>query len=130
MRISSIALCGLTAAFAFLPIGADAASLQEAAAALGAADAKSLEFSGAGHWYQFGQAPAPGGAWPQFELKSYSASVNFDVPAARVLLTRIQTTIGNTVTPPAAAARRKGSLPIKPSMPACILRKCGTGGSG
>jgi glyoxylase-like metal-dependent hydrolase (beta-lactamase superfamily II) len=91
MHIPSIALRGLTAAFVFLPIGADAASLQEAAAALGAVNAASLEFAGAGHWYQFGQAPVPGGAWPQFELRSYSASVNFEAPAARVLLTRIQT---------------------------------------
>ncbi|QGM97402.1 MBL fold metallo-hydrolase [Methylocystis parvus] len=85
------ALYGLTSAFALLPIAADAASLQDAAAALGADSAKSLEFSGAGHWYQFGQAPVPGGAWPQFEVSNYSASVNFDAPAARVLLTRIQT---------------------------------------
>lgn len=91
MRIPLLALYGLTSAFALLPIGADAASLQEAATALGAADAKSLEFSGSGHWYQFGQAPIPGGAWPQFDVSSYSASINFDAPAARVLLTRIQT---------------------------------------
>ncbi|MDJ0447249.1 MBL fold metallo-hydrolase [Methylocystis sp. JR02] len=91
MRIPSVALCGFTAAFVFLPIAADAASLQEAAAALGAVDAKSLEFSGAGHWYQFGQAPVPGGPWPQFEVSIYSASVNFNAPAQRVLLTRIQT---------------------------------------
>lgn len=91
MRIPSITLCGLTAALAFLPIGAHAASLQEAAAALGATDIKSLEFSGAGYWRQFGQAPVPGGAWPQFDVSSYSASVNFDANAARVLLTRIQT---------------------------------------
>lgn len=91
MRFPLLALHGLTSALVLLPIGAGAASLQEAAAALGASDAKSLEFSGSGHWYQFGQAPIPGGAWPQFEVSSYSASVNFDEPAARVLLTRIQT---------------------------------------
>jgi glyoxylase-like metal-dependent hydrolase (beta-lactamase superfamily II) len=68
-----------------------AASLQTAAAGLGAGAAKTLEFSGAGHWYQFGQAPVPGGAWPQFDLTAYSASINFDAVAERVQLTRIQT---------------------------------------
>jgi glyoxylase-like metal-dependent hydrolase (beta-lactamase superfamily II) len=91
MRVPAIALCGMTAAFTFLPIGADAASLKEASAALGAVDAKTLEFSGSGHWFQFGQAPIPGGAWPQFDVSSYSASVNYDTPSARVLITRIQT---------------------------------------
>jgi hypothetical protein len=74
MRPPAYALCGLTAALAFFPNAADAASLQEAASALHAVDAKSLEFSGSGHWYQFGQAPVPGGAWPQFDVKSYSAT--------------------------------------------------------
>jgi glyoxylase-like metal-dependent hydrolase (beta-lactamase superfamily II) len=90
MRISSLALGGLTAALAILPLAADAASLQEAAAALGAADAKALEFSGSGQWFQFGQAPVPGGAWPQFDVSSYAATLNFETPAARVQLTRIQ----------------------------------------
>jgi glyoxylase-like metal-dependent hydrolase (beta-lactamase superfamily II) len=70
---------------------AQAASLQTAAAALGATEAKTLEFSGSGHWYQFGQAPVPGGAWPQFDVSSYSASIDFVAPAERVQLTRIQT---------------------------------------
>ena len=91
MRISSLAVGGLTAVIALSPFAAGAASLQDAAAALGAANARSLEFSGSGHWYQFGQAPAPGAAWPQFDVSSYVASVNFETPAARVQLSRIQT---------------------------------------
>lgn len=91
MRIAPIALGWLTAALVLLPVAADAASLQEAAAALGASGARSLEFSGSGQWFQFGQAPIPGGPWPQFDVSSYVASVNFETPAARVQLSRIQT---------------------------------------
>ena len=89
MRKSILASLSLLA-LSFALSAAQAASLQEAAAALGAADAKTLEFSGAGHWYQFGQAPVPGGAWPQFDVSSYNAAINFDAAAARVQLTRIQ----------------------------------------
>ena len=89
MRKSILASLSLLA-LSFSLSAAQAASLQEAAAALGAADAKTLEFSGAGHWYQFGQAPVPGGAWPQFDVSSYNAAINFDAAAERVQLTRIQ----------------------------------------
>jgi len=41
---------------------AEAASLHEAAALLSASSARTLEFSGSGHWWQFGQAPVPSGA--------------------------------------------------------------------
>jgi len=83
---SSVALL---AALAAAP--AQAASLQEAANALGATAAKSLEFSGSGHWWQFGQAPNPNSAWPEFEVTSYSAALNFDAAAEHVQLARIQT---------------------------------------
>jgi len=69
---------------------ASAASLQEAAALLSATSAKTLEFSGAGHWWQFGQAPVPGGAWPKFDVTSYTATINFDTNAERVQFARIQ----------------------------------------
>ncbi len=35
-------------------------ALQRAARVLGVAQATTLEFSGTGRWFQFGQAPAPG----------------------------------------------------------------------
>jgi glyoxylase-like metal-dependent hydrolase (beta-lactamase superfamily II) len=68
-----------------------AASLQSAADALKIAEAKSIEFSGAGHWFQFGQAPAPTLAWPQFDVSSYIADINYEKPAARVQIIRKQT---------------------------------------
>jgi glyoxylase-like metal-dependent hydrolase (beta-lactamase superfamily II) len=41
--------------------------LQAASEALGAGNIKSIEFSGAGRWYPFGQATNPDLSWPQFE---------------------------------------------------------------
>jgi glyoxylase-like metal-dependent hydrolase (beta-lactamase superfamily II) len=69
---------------------AHAASLQEAAGALNLAGAQSIEFSGSGQWFQFGQAPAPGLAWPRFDVSAYTADINFDAASARVQITRSQ----------------------------------------
>jgi glyoxylase-like metal-dependent hydrolase (beta-lactamase superfamily II) len=73
---------------------AHAASLQEAATLLSATSIRSLEFSGSGHWLQFGQAPVPGGDWPKFDVSSYSAAIDFEKKGARVLITRSQTPDG------------------------------------
>ncbi|MBC3832717.1 MBL fold metallo-hydrolase [Undibacterium amnicola] len=67
-----------------------AADLQTAASQLNATNTKNIEFSGTGYWYQFGQAPHPKLAWPQFDLSSYKASINFDDAAARVQIVRKQ----------------------------------------
>lgn len=67
-----------------------AASLQEAARALDVERTKSLEFSGTGRWGQFGQAPSPDQPWPLFDVKSYSAAIDFATAAAHVQLARIQ----------------------------------------
>ncbi len=70
---------------------AHAASLQEATTVLGAANIKSIEFSGSGRWFQFGQAPNPNLPWPQFDVSSYTASINYDVPSSHVQIVRKQT---------------------------------------
>ncbi len=53
-------------------------------------DIKSIEFSGSGQWYQFGQAPNPDLPWPPFAVKSYTANINYDTASARVQITRSQ----------------------------------------
>jgi glyoxylase-like metal-dependent hydrolase (beta-lactamase superfamily II) len=60
-------------------------------AVLGAAKVQSVEFSGTGRWYQFGQAPSPTAAWPQFDVSSYKATINYKTSAAHVQITRKQT---------------------------------------
>ena len=65
-------------------------SLQAASAALGAGDLKSIEYSGTGKWYQFGQAPNPTLPWPAFDVTNFTARISYDTPAARVQMERIQ----------------------------------------
>ncbi len=90
MRQPFVSIMVLATALTTFSSASHAASLQEAARALDAERAKSLEFSGAGRWWQFGQAPSPELPWPQFEVKSYSAAINFDTASARVQLARTQ----------------------------------------
>jgi glyoxylase-like metal-dependent hydrolase (beta-lactamase superfamily II) len=71
--------------------GPQVGSLQAANDTLGAAQVNSIQFSGTGRWYQFGQAPAPNLPWPQFDVSNYTATINYATPAARVQMTRKQT---------------------------------------
>src|SRR5262249_46954690 len=65
-------------------------TLQAAAKALGATELKSVEYAGTGKWFQFGQAPSPTLPWPAFNVTAFTATVNYDTPAARVQMDRIQ----------------------------------------
>jgi glyoxylase-like metal-dependent hydrolase (beta-lactamase superfamily II) len=71
--------------------GPRAGTLEGASQTLRAAETGSIEFSGSGRWYQFGQAPSPQLAWPQFDVSSYTATINYATPSARVQMTRMQT---------------------------------------
>ena len=59
----------------------------------------SIEFSGTGKWYQFGQAPNPTLPWPQFDVSAFTATVNYATPSARVQMTRKQTVEPGRVRP-------------------------------
>src|SRR6266850_1136744 len=65
-------------------------TLQAATKALGATEVRSIEYSGTGKWFQFGQAPSPTLPWPAFDVSAFTATVNYDTPAARVQMTRTQ----------------------------------------
>jgi glyoxylase-like metal-dependent hydrolase (beta-lactamase superfamily II) len=71
--------------------GPRAGTLEGASQTLRAAETSSIEVSGSGRWYQFGQAPSPQLAWPQFDVSSYTATINYATPSARVQMTRRQT---------------------------------------
>jgi glyoxylase-like metal-dependent hydrolase (beta-lactamase superfamily II) len=70
--------------------GAPAGSLQAAADNLGAATTTSIDFSGTGRWFQFGQAPNPTLPWPAFDVTDYTASFNYTTPSGHVTMTRKQ----------------------------------------
>jgi glyoxylase-like metal-dependent hydrolase (beta-lactamase superfamily II) len=69
----------------------DASPLSAAQETLRVDQLRSIEFAGSGKWFQFGQAPNPTLPWPQFDVSSYTATINYDTPAARIQMTRMQT---------------------------------------
>jgi glyoxylase-like metal-dependent hydrolase (beta-lactamase superfamily II) len=85
--LSSLAL--VSAVFA-AACSRPAGTLDAAREALAAETTQSISFSGTGRWYQFGQSPAAPLPWPPFDVSSFSASVDYQTPAARVQMTRKQ----------------------------------------
>lgn len=90
MRRDIFPVLGLSTALIISAGPAHAASLQEAATALAVSGTRSIEFTGRGHWYQFGQAPSAVLPWPQFEVSKYVADIDYDTASAQVQITRQQ----------------------------------------
>jgi glyoxylase-like metal-dependent hydrolase (beta-lactamase superfamily II) len=61
-----------------------------AADAMGATNLNSIQFSGSGTNYAYGQAYTPNGPWPRFEVKNYVAAVDYQAPAMRLEMLRAQ----------------------------------------
>jgi hypothetical protein len=99
MRRLLITVVGVVTAAASVACGPRAGTLEAANAALGNAQINSIQFAGTGRWYQFGQAPNPTLPWPQFDVSSYTATVDYAAPAARVQMTRLQTVEADRVRP-------------------------------
>ena len=59
------------------------AGLEAVARALGEPSLKSIEYSASGTLFQFGQAQAPGQAWPRFNIKSLTRSINYDTASLK-----------------------------------------------
>ena len=91
MRRLSILATSLVMTLATAACGPQAGTLQASASAMGVANLKSIEYSGSGRWFQFGQAPSPTLPWPQFDVSVFNAAINFDTTSARVRMTRKQT---------------------------------------
>jgi hypothetical protein len=71
MRTTIALAAGLLAAATTVACGAKAGTLQASADALKAAGTKTVEYSGTGKWFQFGQAPNPMLPWPAFDVSTY-----------------------------------------------------------
>src|SRR5688572_24802128 len=91
LRVQAVLAFSLAAVMATAACSEPAGTLPAAAAALKAGEVKSIEYSGTGRWFQFGQAPNATLPWPQFDVTSYTATINYETPAARVQMTRKQT---------------------------------------
>ena len=82
--------------------GQDAkAALDSVTKAMG--DVKSLQYTGSGANFSFGQSVTPGAPWPRFNVKSYTRMVNYDTPAMRDEIVRTQAEPG---------ARGGGGIPL------------------
>ena len=46
-------------------------------------EVKSLQYSGSGAFFSFGQSFTPGEPWPRFGLKSYTRTIDYETPALR-----------------------------------------------
>ena len=92
----------VTAAFSIClaaACGEPAGSLAAARQAMGVDRVEAIEITGKGRWFQFGQAASPTLPWPQFDVSSYTAQINYATPAARVQMTRMQTVEPGRVRP-------------------------------
>lgn len=76
-----------------------ATGIQAAADAMGATNLNTIEYSGSGSNFGFGQAYLPGEAWPRFIQVAYTVSANYQTPAMRLDATRAQ-----ALTPPHGGA--------------------------
>ena len=61
-----------------------------AAEAMGATQLNSIQFSGSGSNFAFGQAAAPGTPWPRFVVKTYDVAIDYQAPAMRMEMLRAQ----------------------------------------
>ena len=61
-----------------------------AAQAMGATGLNSIQYSGTGSNFAFGQAVSPGERWPRFDVKTYAVAVDYQTPAMRLEMLRAQ----------------------------------------
>jgi glyoxylase-like metal-dependent hydrolase (beta-lactamase superfamily II) len=67
-----------------------AGTLDAARRALNADTIRSIGISGSGRWYQFGQSASAELPWPAFDVSSYTATIDYETPSARVQMVRLQ----------------------------------------
>jgi glyoxylase-like metal-dependent hydrolase (beta-lactamase superfamily II) len=90
--MKSTVVVAIVAATTFsLSLGARDTSdaLEAALRASGAAGLHSIQYSGTGATFGFGQAVAPGGPWPRFTMTRYVAAINYERQVAREEIVRV-----------------------------------------
>jgi glyoxylase-like metal-dependent hydrolase (beta-lactamase superfamily II) len=86
-----ILVMAVLALVAWPAAGQDAkTTLDNVAKAMGAADLKSIQYSGSGSTFAPGQSPAPGTPWPRFNAKSFIRTINYDAVSMRDEILRTQ----------------------------------------
>lgn len=82
-------IAGLALALA-TPGEAQTNRLAAAAEAMGAAGLNSIQYTGSGSVFGFGQAYEPGQRWPMFVQRTYGAAINYQTPSMRLIQVRSQ----------------------------------------
>ena len=81
----------LAVALPSLVLAQDAAGVIAAASkAMGADNLNTIEYSGSGYDFVFGQAFSPTSPWPKFVVKSYNRALDLRVPSSRDDRVRLQ----------------------------------------
>jgi glyoxylase-like metal-dependent hydrolase (beta-lactamase superfamily II) len=91
MRVLMMLLTAVLVASPLTGHAQDRVALEAAAKALGATDLKSIEIQGSGLFFLAGQSQTPGMAWPQFDVRSLTRTVNYETGSLRDDMTRTRT---------------------------------------
>ena len=90
MRTIPTLVVGIGLAIAISGCTQQPTGVRAAAEAMGATGLNSIQYSGSGSNFAFGQAASPGDRWPRFEVKTYAAAVDYQTPAMRLEMVRAQ----------------------------------------
>src|ERR1700720_1457535 len=90
MRMLKAAIVGMAVAISILSCAQQKTGIAAVADAMGAANLNSIEYSGSGELFGFGQAYIPGERWPHFIQRSYNVAINYQTPAMRMNTVRSQ----------------------------------------
>jgi glyoxylase-like metal-dependent hydrolase (beta-lactamase superfamily II) len=90
MRMHWTAIAGLAVVLATPSHAQQGTGLATVAYAMGATSLNSIEYTGSGLVFSFGQAFEPGARWPRFVQRRYTAAINYQAPGMRLTQVRSQ----------------------------------------
>jgi glyoxylase-like metal-dependent hydrolase (beta-lactamase superfamily II) len=90
MRMHWTVIAGLAVLLAAPAHAQQGTGLASAAYAMGATSLNSIEYTGSGLVFSFGHAYEPGGRWPRFVQRRYTAAINYQTPGMRLTQVRSQ----------------------------------------
>jgi len=90
MRMHLTVIAGLAVVLATPSHAQQGTGLASVAYAMGATSLNSIEYTGSGSVFNFGQAYEPGGRWPRFVQRRYTAAINYQTQGMRLTQVRSQ----------------------------------------
>jgi glyoxylase-like metal-dependent hydrolase (beta-lactamase superfamily II) len=90
MRMHWTMIAGLAVVMSMPSQAQQRTGLAAAADAMGATTLNSIQYTGSGLVFSFGQAYEPGERWPRFVQRVYSAAINYQTPGMRLIQVRSQ----------------------------------------